>query len=145
AIPFMSKKIADNLPAHVSYLLSSETLNTLDERYFSPSKKAKEKQDTLRDICSDLTSGTTTLPMTLYLRSSEKLGANAFALPDGTIVVTDDLVRLAEHNDEIISVLLHEIGHIEHRHALRKAIESTGLYALYSWITGDLEVSSTVI
>jgi beta-barrel assembly-enhancing protease len=51
---------------------------------------------------------------------------NAFALPDNTIVVTSDLIALAEHPDEIAGVLAHEIAHIEHNHVMKNVIRNVG-------------------
>src|SRR5437764_1298137 len=68
------------------------------------------------------------LPIRLLVRNSEQLGANALALPDGTIVVTDWMVRLVQTRDnrlddagkdQLAAVLAHEVGHIEHRHTAR--------------------------
>ena len=66
------------------------------------------------------------------------MGANAFALPNGTIVVTDDLVKLAEHDDELVAVLAHEIGHVVSRHALRRVLQDSGVMLLVAGITGDI-------
>jgi len=41
----------------------------------------------------------------LELRASPLLGANALALPDGTIVVTDELTRLSQRDEELLAVL----------------------------------------
>lgn len=49
---------------------------------------------------------------------------DAFALPNGQIVVLDCLVELAETPDEIDSVLLHEIGHVKPRHGVRTLLQS---------------------
>ncbi len=57
--------------------------------------------------------------MTVEFRASPIIGANAFALPGGIVIVTDQLMQLAEHDDEILAVLAHEIGHVKHRHVLR--------------------------
>ena len=51
-------------------------------------------------------------PYTLVFRKSDAIGANAMALPSGTIVVTDGLVTLAEDDREILGVLAHEAGHV---------------------------------
>ena len=73
------------------------------------------------------------------------IGANALALPDGTIILTDELYVLAESNDEIHAVLLHEIGHIHHRHSLRKLIEAFSMSFLVMTVTGDVSAGSSVI
>ncbi|HHJ35224.1 MAG TPA: M48 family metallopeptidase, partial [Gammaproteobacteria bacterium] len=81
----------------------------------------------------------------VQFRHSESIGANAFALPDGSIVFTDDLVRLSDTDGELIAVLLHEIGHLHHRHSLRMAIQGFSLAAFVAIITGDVSTSSTII
>ena len=48
---------------------------------------------------------------------------NALAFPSGDIVLTDKFVQLSKNQDEIDSVLLHEMGHVVHRHGLEMLIE----------------------
>jgi Zn-dependent protease with chaperone function len=66
------------------------------------------------------------------------IGPNAFALPDGSIIVTDDLVdMLQDREDVMLGVLGHELGHISLRHALR-ALVQTGLLGMASGVVlGD--------
>lgn len=45
---------------------------------------------------------------------------NAFALPGGPIYVTTGLLDLAESDDELASVLAHEVGHIVARHTIKR-------------------------
>ncbi len=54
------------------------------------------------------------------------VGANAFALPSGIVVMTDELVELAKTDDELVAVLAHEIGHVRGRHALRQTAAGGG-------------------
>lgn len=71
------------------------------------------------------------------------LGApNAFALPGGTVVITDELVEFAEHDEEIIAVLAHELGHVEGRHVLRSMAQRSTLLALWTAITGDVSLAA---
>jgi Zn-dependent protease with chaperone function len=82
------------------------------------------------------------LPLTLTFRRANM--ANAFALPDGTVVVTDELVALAKIDNEILSVLAHEIGHVHRRHALRMALESSTAVLLASAYLGDVSQLTTL-
>ncbi len=41
---------------------------------------------------------------------------NAFALPGGIICITNELLELISSEAELVSILGHEIGHIEHNH-----------------------------
>lgn len=43
---------------------------------------------------------------------------NAFALPGGIIVVTNGLLKVMQNEAQLVSVLAHEIGHIEKGHCL---------------------------
>ena len=66
-------------------------------------------------------------------------------MPDGTVVITDALIKLAKHDEEILSILLHEIGHVEYRHSLRKVISHSGLAVLTTLITGDISSAGEMI
>ncbi|MCG8568749.1 MAG: M48 family metallopeptidase [Spirochaetes bacterium] len=41
---------------------------------------------------------------------------NAFALPGGAIIVTNELLNILESESELVSILAHEMGHIELSH-----------------------------
>jgi predicted Zn-dependent protease len=62
---------------------------------------------------------------------------NAFALPGGTIVVTDEMVAAVGSDDELLAVLAHEIGHVRGRHAMRLVLRSSGLAVLLTALAGD--------
>ena len=65
-------------------------------------------------------------------------GANAFALPSGIIVVTDELVELAQDDDEILAVMAHELGHVHHRHIMRTIIQNSATALIIAILIGDL-------
>ena len=52
---------------------------------------------------------------------------NAFSLPGGYVFVNSGLVKKAESDDELASVLAHEIAHIAARHAVKRYETSLGL------------------
>ena len=69
---------------------------------------------------------------------SSRLGANAVALPGGTIVDTDALVELlGERDDVLIGVLGHELGHVQHRHGMRMVVQVTLIGTATSLAWGD--------
>jgi len=51
---------------------------------------------------------------------------NAFAVPGGYIYVSNTLVELAQSDDELASVLGHEIGHIVAKHSIKRLQASLG-------------------
>ncbi|MDO5058716.1 MAG: M48 family metallopeptidase [Neisseria sp.] len=76
-------------------------------------------------------------PAKLLFREGKNIGANAFAIPNNTIVVTDELVKLAANDQEILAVLAHEQGHLAHRHSLQQALRGLGVGVLMLTLTGD--------
>ncbi|MGD9965661.1 MAG: M48 family metallopeptidase [Hyphomonadaceae bacterium] len=61
---------------------------------------------------------------------------NAFALPDNSIVVTDELIGMAEHPDELTGVIAHEIAHIEHNHIMKNVIRQIGAGVFFDIVFG---------
>ena len=76
-------------------------------------------------------------PAKVVFRSGGSIGANALAIPNNTIIVTDELVQLAQNDDELLGVLAHEQGHLAQRHSLQQALSSLGISAMLLMITGD--------
>lgn len=83
--------------------------------------------------------------MELVFRDSPFLGPNALALPGGTIIVTDQLMELASTESEILTVIAHEIGHVELRHSLRQVLQSSAVGIAAATITGDAATLSAAV
>ena len=76
----------------------------------------------------------------LSFYKSDSFGANAFALPHGRIVVTDDLANLlADKPNALKAVLLHEMGHVVHQHSVRITAQSAASTIVLAVVFGDLE------
>lgn len=76
-------------------------------------------------------------PATIRFRKGGRLEANAFAIPNNTIVLTDELVQLAQNDEQILAVLAHEQGHLHHRHSLQQVFRGVGMSVFLLVITGD--------
>jgi Zn-dependent protease with chaperone function len=63
-------------------------------------------------------------------------GFNAFALPNGTIVLLDGMVTKLS-DDEVMMVLGHELGHVVHRHGMQGVMRSLGLVTVAGVVFGD--------
>jgi Zn-dependent protease with chaperone function len=129
----------------VDRALGQQTLELLDRVLLADSQLPDGRQDELRarfsDMVRDLDDGHR---YELALRHSERIGANAFALPSGTVVMTDELVELAKSDDEIVAVLAHEIGHVRGRHALRQLLQASGVAAIATALLGDVSQLTAV-
>lgn len=125
-LPWLAQEIAPRLPPGLAVAISERTLTQLDETVLQASKLPATRQQTIAARLAALDAGGSRLPAyRLHFRSSPKVGANAFALPDGQIVLLDELVALAENDEQLAAVLAHELGHVHHSHGMRQLIQST--------------------
>lgn len=62
---------------------------------------------------------------------------NAFALPNGHLVVYTGLIEASKNEQALIGVLGHEIAHIENNHVMKKLSKEVGLSVLMSVTTGN--------
>ncbi|CAM4251226.1 M48 family metallopeptidase [Acinetobacter pragensis] len=76
-------------------------------------------------------------PAKVIFRAGGSIGANALAIPNNTIILTDELVQLAKNDDELMGVMAHEQGHLAQRHSLQQALSSLGFSVILLMITGD--------
>lgn len=62
---------------------------------------------------------------------------NAFALPNGHLVVYSGLILASDNQEELAGVICHEIAHIELNHVMKKLVKEVGLSVLISMTTGN--------
>ena len=136
-VPALSRVVAFNMPVGMSGFLSEETFELLDERFFEPSELDEATRQRLHAAFDELTADLDASFKLHFRRGGEQLGANAFAMPDGTVVMTDELVRLAEDDRELVAVFAHEAGHVVMRHGLRQALQHSLVTLFIAYLTGD--------
>ncbi len=142
-VPWSSTKIAHLLPHETNELIAAHTLEFLDKYLFEKSEVSQDKKEEIRHHFKS-----TLVPLSedqeIHYRVHFRLWRdgnvsipNALALPSGDIILTDKFVALSQNQDEIDSVLLHEMGHVIHRHTLETVIESTFITVATMMIVGD--------
>lgn len=140
--PAIARVGAAWVPDAAVRIIGEQALNTLDETVFEPSALPAPVRERVERYLHAAVADHLHLPLRLVFRGGESIGANAFALPDGTIVMTDAMVRLAGDDDELLAVFAHEIGHVEYRHAMRRLIQDSVLAFLLTVIAGDISGTS---
>ena len=136
-LPWMADRASTLVPQAWEQRLGEETLQTLDEHWFAPSALTAERKQHLYDALTRELA----LPAdccTLLFRKGGVVGANALALPGGTLLITDELVALAQNDEEILAVLAHEVGHIRGRHSVRMLLRASGIGVSMALLTGDV-------
>jgi len=141
-VPAAARLIAHRLPASVVQNVGDQTLAMLDRSLFKPSRLESSEQERLKAHFQPLIQAHAHLNLQVGYRQGGPLGANAFALPDGTIIFTDEMVRLARSDDELLAVLAHEAGHVAHRHGVQRIIQDSLLAFAISAVTGDVSGTS---
>lgn len=135
-VPASAKFIAFQLPDLTSEKLGS-SLSVLDKTVFESSQLSASKQEEIRRLTAPYLEEFKDLNPQLEFRSGMK--ANALALPSGEIVLTDDFVNLVANNQELLAVFFHEIGHLKHKHLLRRALQDSMVALIIIFVTGDVD------
>ena len=138
-LPWMAEQVAPLVPRAMERAVGAQAMDLLDAVHLAPSRLSTARRKELDLRFRAMVAG---LPREhdyqLAFRHAPSLGPNAFALPDGSIILTDELVNLANDDDAVLGVLAHEIGHVEREHALRRLYRAAGIAALIMMIGGDI-------
>jgi Zn-dependent protease with chaperone function len=144
-VPALARLVAFSLPARVHAQADRLVLELLDRQMLAPSRLAEAEQARLHALFAPYAgeAGEGRAIRVLFRDAGASIGANALALPAGTIVITDQLTELAQHDEELIGVLAHEIGHVAHRHAIRRSIQASAMGLLGAMVVGDVSSVSS--
>ncbi len=141
ALPVLVEVAVAVTPPVVPRLMSVSTLETLDRTVLDETKLDEPKRRAISEgfarIAAQSARGASAYA--LNFREGGAIGPNAFALPDGTLIITDELVELVGDDTEmLVGVLAHEIGHVELEHSLRQIYRAAGMAGLIMLIAGDV-------
>lgn len=147
--PWAAAQLTSQVPLSWELTISDKALRDMDAQVLRASKLPAARQQQLRQrfdaLAQQMTPALRRYPdyrPQLRLQFRRGLGANAFALPGGTIVLTDAMVEAAASqrlaDDALAGVLAHEIGHVMHRHTTRLVVEQAVLNVGLGLALGDL-------
>lgn len=144
-LPLASRGVIAATPRSVDQQVGQIAMRSIEETWLHPSRLPKAEQARLREVFLQAQSrlqlaqgpDAQAVPVQIHFRRA-RMGPNAFALPDGSIVFTDDLVQLFKGQDEVlVGVFAHELGHVQHRHSMRLLVQSGLLGSAASVTFGD--------
>lgn len=147
-LPLAAQGVLAVTPRAVDAQVGRIAMASMEDSLFKPSKLPKAEQDRLQALfraAHERRRATTAGPSPqddapphrVIFRAS-RIGPNALALPDGSIVFTDELVTLLRgHDATLIGIYGHELGHVQHRHGMRLLIQVGALGAVTSVALGD--------
>ncbi|WP_164852425.1 M48 family metallopeptidase [Rheinheimera riviphila] len=148
-IPKMAVAIVPWVPPTAIAAVDQQTLLMLDKTMLNPSELTADTQQYWRE---QWLQALTSLPqqqqrvIDIQFRQAKHLGPNAFALPAGTVVFTDELVSLLKDKpDALLAVFLHEVGHVQHQHGMTLLVQSTATSLVFAMLFTDLEGITEVL
>ncbi|TAG27258.1 MAG: hypothetical protein EAZ37_05930 [Burkholderiales bacterium] len=138
-LPVAARGITALVPQAADQAIGRNALQQIDGRFTKPSKLPLEDQIRIRErflagVKAQYPKDTP--PIQLEFRKSD-IGPNAFALPGGIMVMTDELVQLVKDDEVVLGVLGHELGHITRRHGMRQLVQVGVLQGVLSVAFGD--------
>ncbi len=138
-VPAAAKVVAHRMNPAVERQMGAQALATLDRFALQPSALTEARRQVLTTRFAALVrAAAPDATYTLQFRSSPAIGPNAFALPGGTVVLLDELEKTAQHDDEVVAVLAHEIGHLTGRHTMRHVLQTSAAGVLVAAVVGDV-------
>ncbi len=138
-VPALTNAITRSLPEVAFESAGKQSLSTLDTMLFKPSHVSAERQAALSARFERLLGQQSTTrhkkPVLLF-RDMQGI-PNAMALADGSVVITDDLIKLLQSDDQIDAVLYHELGHVHGDHVMKAAVKSSLVSLALAVMVGD--------
>lgn len=141
-IPRAADAIANNMPAVVVDQFDTQ-MAVLDRTLFDASKLPDAEQERVRQLFQPYLNQHSQLNPKLHIRSG--IGVNALAFPGGDIVFSDDIIQLVKNDEQLVSVLFHELGHLQYRHFLRRTLQDSMVVMLLLFLVGDIETLDLVV
>ena len=155
-LPAASQALVQAVPADLERSLGERALLSFETSGLHPSRLSAARQAEIRQSLSravalayragpTATGATVAAPglperpdHVLLFRAAPALGPNAFALPGGLLVLTDELAELlADQPAALTGVLAHELGHVRGRHGLRMVVQAGLVSAGVGLMLGD--------
>ena len=144
-VPWAADRVARHLPNTLEQKIGDAQLRVVEAQMMAPTRLDPVDQQRLQGLFAGLRRPADDhASYRLEFRHS-KIGPNAFALPNGVIIMTDQLVMLARDDQAILGVLAHELGHVQRRHALRRLVQGAGVAILVNVMLGDVSTIVTAL
>ena len=141
-VPAIAARSAHYLPIELSDELGEVLLEQL-ATYLPPSDLSTMRQRELADyFTSHHDDGES---IRVEFRGSETIGANALTFSASTVALTDELVLMAENDEELLAVYFHELGHARLRHVEQKVLTASAWLVMFGLLTGDVGVIGDVL
>ncbi|MDQ5930354.1 MAG: hypothetical protein QG594_2142 [Bacteroidota bacterium] len=129
-IPWVGEKSVDIIPETFDDKLSNSAL--IENKYLMTVDANKTK--VLNNFAEKLDLKNRKKIKFTVVKSSQ---INAFALPDGNIIVFTGILKKMKDYDELVGLIGHETSHVNNRHSMKMICRNLSGYLFVSLILGD--------
>ena len=139
-LPFAAKRIAMRLPPKIGAVATDQARAIFTRLFdFEPSKLSAEHRQKIEQQFQTMAAVMEPGNQRNYrLEFFAAPFPNAFALPDGLVCITDELIEKTKDDKEIYGVLAHEIVHVREQHGLRSVLQNSAVFLIWTLMTGDI-------
>ena len=135
-VPTLAARMAHFVPAESSDQLANILLEQL-ESIMEPSMLAQSRRS---ELTRYFTSHEDDSDIRVEFRGIDGLGPNAFTLSATTMTFTDELVELADRDEELLAIYFHELGHARLKHVEQRLLSASAWLVMFGLMTGDIGV-----
>jgi len=147
-VPKAADALVAALPDKTSDILETTIIENVEERFFLPSKLSADRISQVNALFESVARELKIDPSKYKFKirnAEDEIGANALAFPNGMIIMTDQLITLADSDRQIAGIIAHELGHLEAQHSLRQIVRGSLLTFIVAFIAGDASGASAAI
>jgi len=137
-IPWVAEKAVMIIPLHYDVSMG----HTFYNQYVKENSIDSTKTTALNLFASQLKLRNTQPLHFTVIRSST---VNAFALPDGNIIVFTGLIDSIKGSDELAGLIAHEVIHVNNRHSMKMLCRNLSGYLFISVVVSDVNGIMTVV
>jgi len=135
-LPLAAEPIARSISPRIERAIGTQALKSIDATFAKPSQLPAERRKEIERKFEVFIENEPGLE-DVDLEFRRMGGPNAFALPGGIVVVTDEMVKFVDDDDELLAAIAHELGHLKAQHAMRLVLQKSGIAVLITAIAGD--------
>lgn len=139
-LPLAARHLAFKLPPKVGQVASEQTMALITRMLSFEDSEIPEKRRVA--ITAEFQKMAAVMhpdsPWKYRLKFFKASLPNAFALPDGLVCITDELIKEAGDDKEIYGVLAHEIVHVREQHGMRSVLQNSAVFLIWTLMTGDV-------
>ncbi len=137
-VPYVAEKSVSLIPEEFDQYISQDFITD----YIYKNDIDEQRSEKLNEFAAGIDFENTRPLNFMVVQSSQ---VNAFALPDGNIVVFTGLLDRMESFDELAGLLAHEAVHVNERHGLKMLMRNLAGYIFISLIFSDVNGIMAII